>query len=172
MLAKRVIFLGLLFLSLVLFTGCGGEPGTVEDEPEVQPAVTQQSNGEAGKNEEPSISVEGNLEHPYEFIFSDFAGQEITITAQFVGCSKTLPPREYKGIPVSVILNKSIPKGNSVKLTIDGTDGYNKTYVLEDVLKDKEMILTNEDGLQIIAGDGQKYDASYWVRDVIKMVVE
>jgi hypothetical protein len=50
--------------------------------------------------------------------------------------------------------------------------GYEKNFVLENVMADESLIISEQDGsLQIIAGDTEKYDASYWVSDVVKITV-
>jgi len=43
---------------------------------------------------------------------------------------------------------------------------------MEYVLQDDKLILSEQEGsLQVIAGDTEKYDGSYWVSDVVKLTV-
>jgi PBP1b-binding outer membrane lipoprotein LpoB len=163
-----VPILGLMMAFLLV--GCAGSE---------EPAETT-SNGES-QSAEPSqkeevqalqVSVEGNVENPLDFSLSDFEGQEVTIEAEKKKCEETEAAQEYTGIPLSVILNEATPAAESTKLTVTSSDGYEKNFVLENVMADESLIISEQDGsLQIIAGDTEKYDASYWVSDVVKITV-
>lgn len=164
-----------------------GEEVSAEEPPAEEPSGTESAAGaESSETENPAESekgldaapslqaaVEGNVENPLEFKLSDFSGQEITIEAEMRKCIETEPAREFTGVPLAVILNAAKPAADSAKLTVIAVDGYQKNYVLEDVLLfDESFIISEqEDGLQIIAEDSEKYDASYWVRGVVKLVV-
>ena len=95
------------------------------------------------------------MENPYEFMLSDFKGQEVTIEAEMKKecCDKTEAAKKYTGVPISAILNKAKPNEDSTKLTVTSADGY-QNFVMEYVLQDDSLILSEQEGsLQVIAGD-------------------
>ncbi len=118
----------------------------------------------------PVFSVEGAVEREGSFQLSDFAADETTITAELVGQVTYVPPQEYTGIPVKVILERCQPLEGATGLTVIATDGYQVEFPLEDVLTDDKMILIREeDTLRLIAGN---YAGGYWVKLVSKFVVQ
>lgn len=160
----------LVLMMAFLLVGCAGseEPAETTSNGESQSAETSQTE----EVQALQVSVEGNVENPLDFSLSDFEGQEVTIEAEKPKCEETEAAQEYTGIPLSVILDEANPTAESTKLTVTSSDGYEKNFVLENVMADESLIISEQDGsLQIIAGDTEKYDASYWVSDVVKITV-
>ena len=168
---KKHYLVPILVLMLAfLLVGCAGneEPAGTTSDGESQSAEPSQTE----EVQALQVSVDGNVENTLDFGLSDFEGQEVTIEAEKKKCEETEAAQEYTGIPLSVILNEANPTAESTKLTVTSSDGYEKNFVLEDVMADESLIISEQDGsLQIIAGDTEIYDASYWVSDVVKITV-
>ncbi len=170
---KRFLVCILVLMMALLLVGCSGnnEPAAENDNQTENTAAEESSDQDKVALK---ASVEGNVENPYEFMLSDFAGQEVTIEAAMKKecCDQAEEAKEYTGVPISVILNKAKPKEGSTKLTVTSADGFQKNFVMEYVLQDDKLILSEQEGsLQVIAGDTEKYDGSYWVSDVVKLTV-
>lgn len=118
----------------------------------------------------PRCQVEGVVKNPLSFQLSHFNKHETTITAELKGKVSYVPAQEYTGIPVKVIIQESSPQEGAQKLHIIATDGYEVVFDLNEVLKDDQMLLIQEDdNLRLIAGN---YGGEYWVRQVSKMSVK
>ncbi|MDD4402163.1 MAG: hypothetical protein PHI24_09890 [Desulfitobacteriaceae bacterium] len=160
----------LVLMMVFILVGCAGN-----EEPADTTSNAEQQSTEPSQTEEVQAlqaSVEGNVENTMDFSLSDFGGQEVTIEAEKPKCEETEAAQEYTGIPLSVILNEANPTAESTKLTVTSSDGYEKNYVLENVMADQSLIISEQEGsLQVIAGNSEKYDASYWVSDVVKLTV-
>jgi len=170
---KHFLVCILVLMMAFLLVGCSGnnEPAAETDNKTENTAAEESSDQDQAALK---ASVEGNVENPYEFMLSDFEGQEVTIEAAMKKecCEQTEEAKEYTGVPISVILNKAKPKEGSTKLTVTSADGFQKNFVMEYVLQDDKLILSEQEGsLQVIAGDTEKYDGSYWVSDVVKLTV-
>lgn len=118
----------------------------------------------------PRCRVEGAVENPLSFRLSDFGRYETTITAELKGQVSYVPPQEYTGIPLKIILRQASPREGAKKLKVMGTDGYTVEFELQKVLTDDRMLLIREgEMLRLIAGN---YEGGYWVKQVNRMVVE
>ncbi|MFY9187810.1 MAG: molybdopterin-dependent oxidoreductase, partial [bacterium] len=92
------------------------------------------------------------------------------ITAELQGQVTYVPPKQYTGVPLRVILQEAVPLDGAKKVKIIATDGYLVELDLQDVLNDGQMLLIREgDMLRLIAGN---YEGGYWVKMVNKIVVE
>ncbi|MDR9756036.1 MAG: molybdopterin-dependent oxidoreductase [Thermacetogeniaceae bacterium] len=164
----------LVLIMAFLLVGCSGNN---EPAAEIDNKTADNTAAEENSDQDQAAlkaSVEGNVENPYEFMLSDFKGQEVTIEAEMKKecCDKTEAAKKYTGVPISAILNKAKPNEDSTKLTVTSADGYQKNFVMEYVLQDDSLILSEQEGsLQVIAGDTEKYDGSYWISDVVKLTV-
>jgi energy-coupling factor transport system substrate-specific component len=118
----------------------------------------------------PRCRVEGAVENPLSFRLSDFGRYETTITAELKGQVSYVPPQEYTGIPLKIILRQASPREGAKKVKVMGTDGYTVEFELQKVLTDDRMLLIREgEMLRLIAGN---YEGGYWVKQVNRMVVE
>jgi ABC-type thiamin/hydroxymethylpyrimidine transport system permease subunit len=107
------------------------------------------------------IEVTGNVEDPYSFIYGDFTQYEISVVAEMVGQYKYEPETEYTGIPLSILLEKAAPKGNTIRIIAE--DGYTVDFAVDSI---GNLIITEE--RRLIA---KGYDGSYWVRDIVEITV-
>jgi len=118
----------------------------------------------------PRCQVEGAVKNPLSFQLAQFDRYQTTISAELKGKISYIPPREYTGIPLKVILQEAEPLEGAQKLKVMATDGYLVEFELAKVLNDDHMLLIREeDMLRLIAGN---YEGGYWVRMVNKLVVE
>lgn len=115
------------------------------------------------------IEVAGNVENEYVFQYSDFEDSEMTIRAELIGSVSYEAPRNYTGIPLNLVINRSRPGDNASELLVRAKDGYTASFDLEEVLGDDEIIITREEGAyRLIAAN---YDGAYWVRNVYRIEI-
>jgi energy-coupling factor transport system substrate-specific component len=118
----------------------------------------------------PRCQVEGAVENRLTFQLSHFEQHETTITAELRGQISHVPPREYTGVPLRVIVEEASPLEGATRLKVIATDGYMVEFDIQRVLNDDQMLLIREgDMLRLIAGN---YDGGYWVKLVNRLVVE
>ena len=107
------------------------------------------------------IQVGGAVLSPYSFYYQDFLDVETTVLAEMVGQYKYEPETEYTGIPLAAIIEKAGPQGTTVRITAG--DGYSVDFPLDSI---DECIITQE--RRLIA---KGYEGSYWVQDVVEIMV-
>lgn len=118
----------------------------------------------------PQCRVEGAVENPLVFQLSDFAAHETTITAELKGEFTHVPPQDYTGVPMRVILEEASPLEDATNLRVTATDGYTVEFDLQEVLSDDQMVLIREEEmLRLIAGN---YEGGHWVKMVNQIIVE
>jgi len=116
-----------------------------------------------------SARVEGAVASPYTFCYSDWGERVVTIIAELRGSSTYVPPQEYTGVPLSLILEEGEPKEEAQTVRVIAEDGYEASFDLVAVLGDDRMILAIDNGrLRLIAAG---YDGAYWVKRVSRIVV-
>ena len=109
------------------------------------------------------VSITGNCENPYDFVYEDLKSFEKTVNAEMIGEYKYEEKKEYKGIPLLRIIEKAVPTGN--KIEVVGNDGYSVKF---DIKKLNEDVILTEERRLIAKG----FDGSYWVRDVVEIRIE
>jgi len=131
---------------------------------------------ETSEFESPYIcTVSGSVNNPYTFVYRDFSSQEVTIEAKLDGAVTHLPPDNYTGVPLRVIIDHAWPKNNSEKVIVRAQDNYEKTFNFTDVMNDSSLILKRHKQdeynkwLWLIAGD---YAGGYWVKMVSEVIIQ
>jgi ABC-type thiamin/hydroxymethylpyrimidine transport system permease subunit len=116
-----------------------------------------------------TISVEGDVANPYDFVYDDFANQEVTVYAELVGSVTYVAPRNYTGVPLESILAEAQPAADASEVVIRGNDGYFAVFVLEEAMGDAGMLIVlEEDSYRLVAAD---YEGAYWVEFVVSIEV-
>ena len=116
-----------------------------------------------------SIAVDGAVEEPFDFVYSDFEDQEVTVNAELIGSVTHEPPKNYTGIPLHVILEHAGPLPAATEVVVTGSDGYYATFPLAGLLTDDTAIMIyEEDAYRVIAAE---YAGGYWVEDVVSIEV-
>jgi ABC-type thiamin/hydroxymethylpyrimidine transport system permease subunit len=116
-----------------------------------------------------SCDVSGLVESPYSFNIGTYSGTTVTIEAELIGAYVHLPPANYTGVLLSVIVQQATPLPEATGLRVLARDGYQVEFNLDDAMTDDRLLLTtNSDGLWLIAAD---YDGSLWVRQVSTLQV-
>lgn len=117
-----------------------------------------------------SCQITGDVEQPFLYHPSDFADTQVTVIAELKGSYTYVPPKNYTGVPLPIILTKTEPETNSHTVSVIASDGYEATFNLTKVMHDDKLILIQEDGsLRLVAAN---YDGSYWVKQVCEIRVE
>ena len=118
----------------------------------------------------PTCQIAGNVTEPLEFRPIDFERDAITVTAELKGQVTYIPPADYTGVPLSLILERAGPKPGAKKVFITATDGYEAEFDLDDIMGNQDVLLAQDgDTLRIVAPD---HEGAYWVRMVSKILVE
>ena len=118
----------------------------------------------------PHCQVEGAVGNPYSFQITEFSQHEKTITAELTGQISHVPPQDYTGVPLGIIVQESSPLPEAANLKVMASDGYIVEFDLQAVLNDERMLLIKEgDMLRLIAGN---YDGGHWVKMVNRIIVE
>ncbi len=118
----------------------------------------------------PTCQVAGNVLEPLEYRPIDFERHTITITAELKGQVTYIPPADYTGVPLSLILEQAGPKPGAKKILIVATDGYEAEFELSSVMDDRNVILAQDgDTLRIVAPE---HEGAYWVKMVSSILVK
>jgi energy-coupling factor transport system substrate-specific component len=112
--------------------------------------------------------VTGAVLHPFHFTYAAFASAEVTIEAELIGSVTYVPPRNYTGIPLAVIIAAAQPSSAAISVQVFASDGYSAVFPLGDVLANSSIILILDSGLRIVA---KNWHGSYWVEKVSALVV-
>lgn len=116
-----------------------------------------------------SCEVTGLVEQTYTYHSSDFIGEEITIEAELQGTYIHIPPTNYTGILVRIILERATPHTEASSLQVRARDGYTVNFELDQVMSDNRFLLSEaDDGLWLIAAE---YDGSLWVKQVTTLEI-
>lgn len=115
-----------------------------------------------------SCEVVGQVNQPYRFSYIAFVEHEITIEAELIGSVTYVPPQNYTGIPLSIILAEAQPSAFARNLQVLSSDGFVAPFLIDEVLNDSEIILIVDDGLRLVA---KNYHGSYWVQKVVSLVI-
>ncbi|MCK4717951.1 MAG: ECF transporter S component, partial [Thermoplasmata archaeon] len=84
--------------------------------------------------------ITGDVQNPYVYRPGDLSQHELTILAELNGSYTHLPPQNYTGIPLYVLLQRAGPEEDATEVVIRAVDGYSVTFSLEEVM-DNERIL-------------------------------
>jgi ABC-type thiamin/hydroxymethylpyrimidine transport system permease subunit len=114
-----------------------------------------------------TCQITGDVDHPFTYRPSDFIDKQVTIVAELKGQYTYIPPRNYTGVPLHVILNTAVPNSSASVVRVMASDGYDATFNLTEVMRDGRMLLIQDSGsLRLVAAD---YEGAYWVEKVYEI---
>jgi len=117
-----------------------------------------------------TCEMTGKVGTPYIYRPQDFAGEVVTIKAELIGEYTYVPPKNYTGVPIPVILERAHPSQDATIVKVIARDGYEAIFNLANASVDNRLILTLENGyLRLVAAD---YAGAYWVEQVSEIRVE
>ncbi len=116
-----------------------------------------------------AISIEGDIERPYDFHYEDFGDYETTVFAELSGSVTYVAPRNYTGIPLASILAEAQPSPEATEVVVIGSDGYSAVFELENIMSDEGVIISVEDDSFRLVAAG--YEGAYWVELVVSIEV-
>lgn len=117
-----------------------------------------------------TASVGGSVEAPFTFVYSDWATDERTVHAELRGSATYVPPADYTGIPLRLILARAAPASAATRARIIASDGYEASLALADIAGTADILLERVgDSLRLVAPG---YDGAFWVAQVVRLVVE
>jgi DMSO/TMAO reductase YedYZ molybdopterin-dependent catalytic subunit len=114
--------------------------------------------------------VSGSVAAPFTFAYHDWQAETVSVRAELRGSVTYVPPTDYIGVPVRLLLARAAPTLGSTSVRVIAADGYEARFTLEDLTADSDVILVLEgDALRLVASD---VDGASWVRQVVQIVVE
>ncbi len=114
------------------------------------------------------IDISGNVENSYVYYPSNFRDQEITVNAELIGDYTHIEAKDYSGVPLKYILEKSNPIGD--KITIIAKDLYQVNFSIEEIYENHEIIIKEDYGSFNLVAKG--YEGGYWIRDIVSIEVD
>jgi len=117
-----------------------------------------------------SAEIRGEVAEPYTLRYSEWTDRETTINTEMQGSVTYIPPADYTGVPLQLVLTEAQPTTNASTVRVVAGDGYEASFDLQAVLANERIVLTLEDdALRLVAAG---YDGSHWVRQVSRIVIE
>jgi len=117
-----------------------------------------------------AAQVAGTVTAPYAFVYEEWRPEERTVRAELRGSVTYVPPADYTGVPLSLVLARAAPSGDASAVRLVAADGYEARLPLADLAANADVLLTLEgDTLRLVAPG---YDGAYWVEQVVRIVVE
>lgn len=116
-----------------------------------------------------TCQITGEVDHPFTYRPSNFIDEQVTIVAELKGQYTYIPPRNYTGVPLYMILNTAVPNSSATVVRVLASDGYEASFNLTDVIQNGRIILIQDSGtLRLVAAD---YEGAYWVEKVYEIRV-
>ena len=114
--------------------------------------------------------IVGAVEAPYEFVYGEWKAEERTVRTEMRGSVTYIPPADYTGIPVSLVLERAGPSEGASTVRVVASDGYEARFALPDLATDPDVLLILDgEALRLVAPG---YDGAYWVEMVVRIAVE
>ncbi len=117
-----------------------------------------------------AATIAGAVEAPYEFVYGTWKAEERTVRTELRGSVTYVPPADYTGVPVNLILERAGPSVGAVTVRIVASDGYEARFPLSELTDNPDVLLILDgDDLRLVAPG---YDGAYWVERVVRVAVE
>lgn len=117
-----------------------------------------------------AATIGGAVGAPYEFVYGAWKAEERTVRTELRGSVTYVPPANYTGVPVNLILEQADPSENASTVRVIAADGYEASFALPDLADDSDVLLILDgDDLRLVAPG---YDGAYWVKMVVRVAVE
>ncbi|MEN6369159.1 MAG: ECF transporter S component [Thermotogota bacterium] len=117
-----------------------------------------------------AATIAGAVEAPYEFVYGTWKAEERTVRTELRGSVTYVPPADYTGVPVNLILERAGPSVDAVTVRIVASDGYEARFPLSELTDNPDVLLILDgDDLRLVAPG---YDGAYWVERVVRVAVE
>lgn len=117
-----------------------------------------------------AATIAGAVEAPYEFVYGEWKAEERTVRAELRGSVTYVPPTDYTGIPMTLVLERASPSADAATVRVIAPDGYEARFALSELMDNSDVLLTLDgDELRLVAPG---YDGVYWVEQVVRIAVE
>lgn len=114
--------------------------------------------------------VEGAVDAPFTFRYSEWEGEERTVCSELRGSVTYVPAQDYLGVPLVGVLEAARPREGATAIRVVSDDGYEAALEWEAIRSNPDVLLALDDGRLRLVAPG--YDGAYWVRRVTRLVVE
>ncbi|HDP97270.1 MAG TPA: hypothetical protein ENN25_06240, partial [Euryarchaeota archaeon] len=85
-----------------------------------------------------TVEIYGHVENSYDFYYGDLSEHEVTINAELIGSVTYVSPRNYTGIPLSIVVGVANPLDGSESVVVSANDGYSAVFQLSDIINDDQ----------------------------------
>lgn len=117
-----------------------------------------------------ATTIAGAVEAPYEFVYGEWKAKERTVRTELRGSVTYVPPADYTGVPLSLILARAAPSDDASTVRFVASDGYEASLPLSELASGSDVLLTLDgEELRLVAPG---YDGAYWVEQVVRIAVE
>jgi len=116
-----------------------------------------------------NVHIEGKVNNKYNFVYDDYKDQEITVRAELIGSVTHVPPKNYTGVPLNIVIDNAEPKSGVKEIEVVATDGYSAVFNITKIRNNDDIIITFNDGKYRVVAKG--IDGSKWVEDVYEIKV-
>ena len=114
--------------------------------------------------------IVGAVEAPYEFVYGEWKAEERTVRTEMRGSVTHVPPADYTGVPVDLVLERASPSADAATVRIVASDGYEARFPLSELTDNPDILLILDgEALRLVAPG---YDGAYWVEMVVRIAVE
>jgi len=113
--------------------------------------------------------VQGSLVSPFVFRYSNWTKEVVSVSAELRGSVTYVPPREYTGVPLALVLERARPHAETGTVEVIASDGYKASFELAAIVGDRGILLALEEGHLRLVATG--YDGAHWVDRVTRIVV-
>jgi len=118
---------------------------------------------------EGTLQISGAIDASAEFRYEDWRDAEVTITTEMRGAVSYIPPQPYTGVPLTLVLEALVLDDTATEIAVISSDGYRKTFELQRILGNSDVILVLQDQEMNLVAAG--FDGSHWVKQVTRIVV-
>ncbi|MHA1207173.1 MAG: ECF transporter S component [Candidatus Hodarchaeales archaeon] len=115
-----------------------------------------------------SIQVTGDVYNPYTYYANDFP--HITIEAELIGDVTYIPPMNYSGVPLYVIIGWAQSKTENYDILLKASDGYEVVFTSIEISHNSNIIITsNLNSFTLVAAG---FHGNRWIKNIISINIE
>ncbi len=115
-----------------------------------------------------SIEVTGDVFNPYTYYQNDFL--HITIEAELIGDVTYIPPMNYTGVSLYVIVGWAQPQQDTYNIVLKASDNYEVTFSSEEVAYNTNIIIISSFNSFSIVAEG--FHGNRWIKNIVSINIE
>ena len=115
-----------------------------------------------------SIQVTGDVYNPYTYYQGDFP--QITIEAELIGDVTYIPPTNYSGVPLYLIIGWAQPINDDFIVKLKASDHYEVSFSSVEISENTNIIVVSNLGSFRIVAAG--FHGSLWISNIISIDIK